>query len=146
MVYSTRRFVLCLALCYYVLVFVSPYTIAITSLGEGRANHSVFHTFVWFAFVWFCEFPLPLCVWEGLRFVIVALPGPFLLPFVFWCFFFGGGVLTISLMFCGLKCSFGTAGLLTCLIILSFILFIRIRTSCYFVRPSDTINWRTRIH
>ena len=27
--------------------------------------------------VWFCQFPLPLSVWEGLRFVIVALPGVF---------------------------------------------------------------------
>ena len=28
-------------------------------------------------FFWFCLFPLPLGVWEGLRFVIVALPGLF---------------------------------------------------------------------
>ena len=34
MVYSTRRFVLCLALCYFVLVFFGPLSIAITSLGE----------------------------------------------------------------------------------------------------------------
>ena len=34
MVYSTRRFVLCLTLCYFVLVFFSPFSIAITSLGE----------------------------------------------------------------------------------------------------------------
>ena len=27
--------------------------------------------------VWICRFPLPLDVWEGLRFVIVALPGLF---------------------------------------------------------------------
>ena len=27
--------------------------------------------------VWICRFPLPLGVWEGLRFVIVALPGLF---------------------------------------------------------------------
>ena len=33
--------------------------------------------FVRFAFVWFCLFPLPLGVWDGLRFVIVALPGLF---------------------------------------------------------------------
>ena len=68
MVYSTRRFVLCLTLCYFVLVFFSPFSIAITSLGEERANLSAFHTFVRFALVWF---------WEGLRFVIVALPGLF---------------------------------------------------------------------
>ena len=30
-----------------------------------------------FRFVYICRFPLPLGVWEGLRFVIVALPGLF---------------------------------------------------------------------
>ena len=44
MVYSTRRFVLCLALCYFVLVFFWNFSIAITSLGEERANLSVFRT------------------------------------------------------------------------------------------------------
>ena len=77
MVYSTRRFVLCLTLYYFVLVFFSPFSIAITSLGEERAILSVFRTFVRFALVWFCLLPLPLGVWEGLRFVIVALPGLF---------------------------------------------------------------------
>ena len=77
MVYSTRRFALSLALCYFVLVFFSLFSIAITSLGEERANLSAFHTFVRFALVWFCLFPLPLGVWEGLRFVIVTL-----LPFL----------------------------------------------------------------
>ena len=33
---------------------------------------------------WICRFPLPLCVWEGLRFLIVALPGLFDYPFVLW--------------------------------------------------------------
>ena len=61
-------------LCYFVLVFFSPFSIAITSLGEERANLSSFRTFVQFALVWFCLFPLPLGVWEGLRFVIVAHP------------------------------------------------------------------------
>ena len=55
----------------------SPFSIAITSLGEERANLSAFRTFVRFVLVWFCRFPLPLGVWEGLRFVIVALPGLF---------------------------------------------------------------------
>ena len=68
------KFVLSLALCYFVLVFFSPFSIAITSLREERANFSVFRTFVRFALVWFCLFPLPLGVWEGLRLVIVALP------------------------------------------------------------------------
>ena len=77
MVYSTRRFVLCLTLCYFVLVFFSPFSIAITSLGEERANLSAFRMFVRFALVWFCLFPLPLGVWEGLRFVIVAPRGLF---------------------------------------------------------------------
>ena len=56
-VYSTRRFVLCHALCYCVLVFFSPFSI-----------------------VWFCLFFLPLGVWKGLWFVIVALPGLFSYP------------------------------------------------------------------
>ena len=33
-----RRFVLSLALCYCVFVFFSPFSFAITSLGEERAN------------------------------------------------------------------------------------------------------------
>ena len=57
--------------------FFSPFSTAITSLGEEIANLSAFRTFVRFALVWFCLFPLPLCVWEGLRFTIVALPGVF---------------------------------------------------------------------
>ena len=77
MVYSTRRFVVCLSVCHFVLVFFSPFSIAITSLGEERANLSAFRTFVRFLLAWICRFPLPLEVWEGLRFVIVALPGLF---------------------------------------------------------------------
>ena len=61
----------------------SPFSIAITSLGEERANLSAFRTFVRFVLVWICRFPLPLGVWEGLRFVIVALPGLFSYPFFF---------------------------------------------------------------
>ena len=48
MVYSTRRFVVCLSVCHFVLVFYSPFSIAITSLGEERANLSAFRTFVRF--------------------------------------------------------------------------------------------------
>ena len=77
MVYSTGRFVLCLTLCHFVLVFFSLFSIAITSLGEERANLNAFRTFVRFVLFWICRFPLPLGVWEGLRFVIVALPGLF---------------------------------------------------------------------
>ena len=42
MVYSTRRFVVCLSVCHFVLVFFSPFSIAIASLGEERANLSAF--------------------------------------------------------------------------------------------------------
>ena len=45
-VYSTRRFVLSLAMCYFVLVFFGHFSIAITSLGEEIANLSAFCTFV----------------------------------------------------------------------------------------------------
>ena len=48
MVYSTRRFVLCLILCHFVLVFFSLFSIAITSLGVERANLSAFRTFFFF--------------------------------------------------------------------------------------------------
>ena len=50
-VYSMRRFVVCLSVCHFVLVFFSPFSIAITSLGEERANLSAFRTFVRFALV-----------------------------------------------------------------------------------------------
>ena len=67
-------------------MFFSPFSIAITSLGEKRANLSAFRTFVRFVLLWICRFPLPLGVWEGLRFVIVALPGLFS---YFFCLFHG---------------------------------------------------------
>ena len=67
----------------FCLVFFSPFSIAIISLGEERANLNAFRTFVSFVLVWICRFPLPLGVWEGLRFVIVALPGLFSYPFFF---------------------------------------------------------------
>ena len=40
----------------------SPFSIAITSLGEERVNLSAFRTFVRFVFVWICRFPLLLGV------------------------------------------------------------------------------------
>ena len=55
----------------------SPFSIAITLLGEEKANLSAFRTFVRFVLVWFCRLPIPLGVWEGLRFVIVSFPGLF---------------------------------------------------------------------
>ena len=86
MVYSTRRFVVCLSVCHFVLVFFSPFSIAITSLGEERAHLSAFRTFVRFVLVWICRFPLPLWVWEGLRGRAAVCdcgsPWTFLLPFL----------------------------------------------------------------
>ena len=79
-------YVLPCAILHFVLVFFSPFSIAITSLGEERANLSAFRTFDRFVIVWICLFLLPLVVWEGLRFVIVALPGLF--SYVFCCCFF----------------------------------------------------------
>ena len=44
MAYSTGRFVLCLTLCYFVLVVFSPFSIAIISFEEERAYLSAFRT------------------------------------------------------------------------------------------------------
>ena len=82
MVYSAGRFVVCLYVCHFVLVFFRPFSIGITSLGEERANLSAFQTLVRFVLVWICRFRLPLGVWEGLRFVIVSLPGLFSYLFI----------------------------------------------------------------
>ena len=68
---------MCLSVCRFVLVFFSPFGVAIASLGEGIAGLGAFCAFVRFVLVWICRFPLPLWVWEGMRFVIVALPGLF---------------------------------------------------------------------
>ena len=75
---------------FYVLpcVIFSPFSIAITSLGEERANLSAFRTFTRFVHVWICRFPLPSGFWEGLRFVIAALPGLFS-----YLLFFGGDLI-----------------------------------------------------
>ena len=70
-------------MCHFVLVFFSPFSIASTSLGEEIANLSAFRTFVRFVLVWICRFPLGVC--EGLRFVIMALPGLFSYLFFFFC-------------------------------------------------------------
>ena len=61
----------------FLCLFFSPFSIAITSFGEERAIIGAFRTFVRFVLVWMCRFPLPLGVREGLRFVIVRLPGLF---------------------------------------------------------------------
>ena len=71
-------FILSFAWCYFVLVFFSPLSIAITSLGEEKAYLSAFRTFVRFALVLFCLFPLPL----GRAAVCdCGTPWTFLLPF-----------------------------------------------------------------
>ena len=64
-----------LFLCFSVIL-----ALRLPCLGKERANLRAFHMFVQFALVWFCLFPLPLGVWEGLGLVIVALPG-LLFPF-----------------------------------------------------------------
>ena len=45
-VVHSRGDLFCLALRYFVLMFFSPFSIAITSLVEERANLSAFRTFV----------------------------------------------------------------------------------------------------
>ena len=64
-----------LFLCFSVLL-----ALRLPRLGK-RELILVFRTFARFMLIWFCRFPLPLCVWEGLRFVIVAFPGLFSYPF-----------------------------------------------------------------
>ena len=52
MVYATRQFVVHMSFrVSFVLVFFSLFSIAITSLGEERANLSAFRTFVRFVLV-----------------------------------------------------------------------------------------------
>ena len=62
-------------------MFVSPFSISITSFGEERASLGAFRTVVRSAFVSCCLFPLPLGVWQELQFVIVAFPGLYSYPF-----------------------------------------------------------------
>ena len=81
MVYSGRRSVVCLTVCHFVLVFFSPFSIAITSLGEERANLSAFRTFVRFVLVWICRSSSSLCL--GMAAVCdCGTPWTFLLPFL----------------------------------------------------------------
>ena len=65
MVYAARRYVVCLTLCHFVLLFFSPFSIAITSLGEERANLSAFRTFDRFVLVWFVGFLFLLMSGKG---------------------------------------------------------------------------------
>ena len=68
---------------YFILVFVSRLSIAITSLGDKKPNFSDFRTFVRLSHVWFCLFSLPFGVLKGLLFVIVASTGIFYKSFCF---------------------------------------------------------------
>ena len=94
-VYSTDRskavvpvFVLLFVALWFILrgdlLYVFPcvilflcFSVPLVLLGEERANLSAFCTFVRFVLVWICRLPLPHWVWEGLRFVIVAILGLF---------------------------------------------------------------------
>ena len=111
MVYSTRRFVLCLTLCHFVLVFFSPFSIAITLLGEERANLSAFRTFVRFVLVWICRFPLPRCLGRA-AVCDFGTPWTFLLSFFLYVDF------VLSFFF--FASSFGARGR-PCFMILSFL-------------------------
>ena len=64
-----------LFLCFSVLL-----ALRLPRLGK-RELLVFFRTFVRFVLVWIRRFPLPLGVWEGLQFVIMALPGLFSYPF-----------------------------------------------------------------
>ena len=82
MVYSTRRFVLCLTLCYFVLVFYSPFSSAISSLGEVTANLSVFRTF--FSICAYLVLSVSSSSWYLGRAAVCdcGTPWTFLLPFL----------------------------------------------------------------
>ena len=79
---STRRFVLCLTLCHFALVFFIPFSI--TSLGGERAHLSAFLRLFDLCLFGFVCFLFLLVSGKGLRFVIVALPGLFSYP-IFAC-------------------------------------------------------------
>ena len=84
-----RSYLVTLFLCFSVFLALQLF-----HLGK-RANLSVFRTFVRFVLVWISCFPLPLGVWEGLRFVTVALPGLFS-----YLFFSSTRVFVLSLALC----------------------------------------------
>ena len=134
MVYSTRRFVLSFALCYFVIVFFSPFSIAITSLGEEKAILSAFRTFVRFALVWFCLLSLPLGIWYGLRLVIVALPRLF--SYLFWIYFTEPHNETRGLR--GKRKQWRSRSAQIYTLIMNFACL----TSPYSTLPSDSISWQ----
>ena len=72
-----------LFLCFSVLL-----VLRLPRLGKRELILFLYRAFVRFVLVWICRFPLPLGVWEELRFVIVALSGLFSYLFFFFFFFF----------------------------------------------------------
>ena len=68
------RFVLSLALCSFVLVFFSPFSIAITSRGKRNLTLVFFVRLFDSRLFGFVGFLFLLVSWEGLRLVNVALP------------------------------------------------------------------------
>ena len=73
---STRRFVLCLTLCYF--VFISPFSIAITPLGEERELFLVrlfclrMFGFVCFLLLLVSGKGCGLCLWHSLNFSLTV--------------------------------------------------------------------------
>ena len=63
--------------------FFSPFSIPIALLGGGELILVIFVRLFYLYLFGFFRFSLSLGVWEGLRFVIVALPG-FFSYFFFW--------------------------------------------------------------
>ena len=83
-----RRFVLSLALCYFVLVFFYPLSITITSLEEERANLCAFRTFVRFALVFFLSVSSSFWCLGRAATCDCGTPWTFLLPFYTLFFLF----------------------------------------------------------
>ena len=72
-----------MCVCFQTLKYCDYLSWAIASLWEERAYLSAFRTFVRFALVWYCPFPLPVGVWERLRLAVVVFPGLF--SYLFFC-------------------------------------------------------------
>ena len=71
-----------LTLCYFDLVFFSPFSIAITSLGEERANLSGFRTFVRFVLCLVLSVSSSSWCLERAAVCDCGTPWTFLLPFL----------------------------------------------------------------
>ena len=66
-----------------VILFLCFSVLLVLRLPRLGKRELILVLFVRFVLVWICRFPLPLGVWEELRFVIVALPGLFSYLFFF---------------------------------------------------------------